>query len=129
MFAVITSLWYLPTWVSGQRPVTSPIAHSRSPARICASTGDPLRVGLDADGLEPDAVDARAAAGGNEQLVAAQLAAVAELHYIVLRFAPSGGRLDAEQHLDAVVAQRVGEPVAERSRLAAEQVLDRCRYQ
>jgi hypothetical protein len=82
-----------------------------------------VRVGLDADGLEPDAVDARAAAGGNEQLVAAQLAAVAELQYIVLRFAPRGGRLDAAQHLDTVVVERVGERVAERSRLAAEQVL------
>src|SRR5919108_281776 len=41
MFAATTRPWYLPTWVSGQMPVTSPIAHKRSPARICASTGIP----------------------------------------------------------------------------------------
>ena len=36
-------------------PVTSPIAHRRSPARSCASTGIPWRVGLDADRLQADA--------------------------------------------------------------------------
>ena len=36
-------------------PVTSPIAHSRSPARRRASTADPVAVGVDPDGLEADA--------------------------------------------------------------------------
>ena len=38
MLAATTSPWYLPTWVSGQMPVTSPIAQRLSPARRCAST-------------------------------------------------------------------------------------------
>ena len=79
MFAATTSPWYLPTWVSSQMPVTSPIAHSRSPARRCASTGMPCAVGLDADRLQAEPVDARAPAGGDEQAVAAQLAAVVEV--------------------------------------------------
>ncbi len=41
MLAATTRPWYLPTWVSGQMPVTSPIAHRRSPARSRASTGMP----------------------------------------------------------------------------------------
>src|SRR5258708_7184918 len=41
MFAATTSPWYLPTWVSSRTPVTSPMAHSRSPARRRASTGMP----------------------------------------------------------------------------------------
>jgi hypothetical protein len=48
---------------------------------------DAMGAGLDADGLEADAVDARAAARGDEQAVAAQLAAVAELEPSAL---PSG---------------------------------------
>src|SRR5436309_217945 len=46
MFAATTSPSYSPTWVSGQMPVTSPIAQSRSPARRYSSTripGDRLR--------------------------------------------------------------------------------------
>ena len=41
MFAATTSPSYSPTWVSGQTPVTSPIAQRRSPARRCSSTGMP----------------------------------------------------------------------------------------
>jgi hypothetical protein len=89
----------------GQRPDAGDVAdRPQSLARTHLRVDwDPVHVGLDADGLEPDAVDVRAAAGGNEQLVAAQLAAVAELQYIVRRFAPRRGRLDAEQDLDTVV--------------------------
>ena len=93
MFAATTSPWYLPTWVSGQMPVTSPIAHSRSPARRCASTGMPAGVGLDADRLQADPLDPRPPAGGDQQAVAAQLAAVVELQHVVLAVAPRGGRL------------------------------------
>ena len=123
MFAATTSPWYLPTWVSGQMPVTSPIAHRRSPARRCASTGIPWRVGLDADGLQADPVDARAPAGGDEQAVAAQLAAVVELEDVVLAVAPRGGRVHAEGELDAVAAQDLAERLAERRGLAGEHVL------
>ena len=41
MFAATTSPSYSPTWVSGQMPVTSPIAQSRSPARRYSSTRMP----------------------------------------------------------------------------------------
>src|SRR5215472_4761137 len=41
MFAATTSPSYSPTWVSGQMPVTSPIAQSRSPARMYSSTRIP----------------------------------------------------------------------------------------
>ena len=61
------------------------MAHSRSPARRCASTGMPWPVGLDADGFQADPVGARAAAGGDEQPVAAQLAAVVERQHVVRR--------------------------------------------
>ena len=78
-------------------PVTSPIAHSRSPARSCASTGTPCGSGVDADGLQADAVDPRPPAGGDQQPVAAQLAAVVELEDVVVAVAPGGGRVGAER--------------------------------
>jgi len=36
MFAATTSPSYSPTWVSGQMPLTSPMAQGRSPARRCS---------------------------------------------------------------------------------------------
>ena len=123
MLAATTSPWYLPTWVSGQMPVTSPIAHRRSPARRCASTGMPCGVGLDADGLQADALDARAPAGGDEQAVAAQLAAVVELEDVLVAVAPRAGRVRAEDELDAVAAQDLAERLAQRRGLAREHVL------
>ena len=77
MFAATTSPWYLPTWVSGQMPVTSPIAHRRSPARRCASTGIPCGSASMPTVSRPMPSTPRAPAGGDEQAVAAQLAAVA----------------------------------------------------
>ena len=59
-------------------PVTSPIAQSPSPARRLRVDGDPVAVGLDADGLEPDAVDPRTATGRDEQAVTPQLGAVVD---------------------------------------------------
>ena len=41
MFAAAMRPWYLPTYVSGQMPATSPIAQTFSPARIRASTAIP----------------------------------------------------------------------------------------
>ena len=92
MFAATTSPWYLPTWVSCQMPVTSPIAHRRSPARRRASTGIPWPSAATPTVSRPMLVDARAPAGGDEQAVAAQLAAVVELEDVVLALAPRGGR-------------------------------------
>ena len=47
--------------------------------------------------LQPDAIDARAAAGGDQQAVAAKLAPVVELQNIVVALAPSRGRICAER--------------------------------
>ena len=77
MFAATISPWYLPTWVSSRTPVTSPIAHSRSPARSRASTGMPLRAGCDPDRFQAGPYPG-APARGHEQSVTAQLATVVE---------------------------------------------------
>ena len=69
MFAATTSAWYLPVVVNGQMPVTSPMAQSPSPARSRSSTGIPVLAGGDADRLEPDAFDAWATTGGDEEAV------------------------------------------------------------
>ena len=123
MFAATTSPWYLPTWVSCQMPLTSPIAHRRSPARQPGVDRDPVAVGLDADRLQADPVDARAPAGGDEQTVAPQLAAVVELEDVVVALAPRGGRVHSERELDAVAAQHLAERLAQRRRLARKHVL------
>jgi hypothetical protein len=65
---------------------------------------DAARLGLNADGLQPDAVDARAPAGGDEQAVAAQLAAVVELQHVVPARAARGAHVDAEDELDPVAS-------------------------
>ena len=123
MFAATTSPWYLPTWVSGQRPVTSPIAHSvlrRAQVRV---DRDAVGVGLDADGLEAEPVDPRSPAGGDEQPVAAQLAPVVELEDVVVAVAPRGGHARGQRELDAVAAQDLAERLAERRGLPGEHVL------
>ena len=76
----------------GQRPdavdvADRPEALARAQARV---DRDPVRVGLDADRLQADPLDPRAAAGGDEQAVAAQLAAVLELEDVVVAVAPRG---------------------------------------
>ena len=71
----------------------------------------------------PMPVDARAPAGGDEQAVAAQLAAVVELEDVVVAVAPRAGRVRAEDELDAVAAQDLAERLAQRRGLAGEQVL------
>ena len=104
-------------------PVTSPIAQSRVARAQARVDRDPVRVGLDADGLEPDSVDARTPAGRDEQAVAAQLAAVLELEDVVLAVTARGARARAEDELDAVAPQDLAERLAERRRLACEHVL------
>ena len=46
MLAATIRPWYLPTCVSGKMPVTSPIAHRRSPSRRCESTSTPRGLGV-----------------------------------------------------------------------------------
>ena len=85
---------------------------------------DAVRVGLDADRLQADAVDARAPAGRDEQAVAAQLAPVVELEDVVVAArAARAGRVHAEHELDAVAAQDLAERLAQRRGLAREHVL------
>ena len=83
---------------------------------------DAVGVGLDADRLQADPLDARAPAGGDEQAVAAQLAAVVELEDVVVAVAARRGRLHAERELDPVAAQHLAERLAERCGLAGEHV-------
>ena len=117
------SPWYLPVVVNGQMPVTSPSAQSPSPARRCASTGIPWRFGLDADGLEPDAVDPRPATGRDEQAVAAQLGAVVDGQDEVVAVPSRLRRAHAEHQLDAVATEDLAERLAQRCGLVGEHVL------
>ena len=71
----------------------------------------------------------RAPAGGHEQLVAAQLAAVFERQDVVLALAPSGGGVHTEKELDAVPPQNLAKGLAQRRGLAGQDVpgrLDQC---
>src|SRR3954463_11264918 len=123
MLAATTRPWYLPTWVSRQMPVTSPIAHRRSPARSGASTGIPVTVDLDAHRFEPDVGHPGAPAGGDQHPVAAQLATVLELQDIVIAVAAGGSRVRAEAQPDAVAAQDLAERLAQRGGLPSEHML------
>ena len=122
MFEATTSPSYLPTWVSGQAPLTSPIAQRRVGHPEVVVDLDPVRVGLDADRLQADVLDPRAAAGGDEDAVAAQLAAVVEVEHVVVAVAARGGHFGAEHQLDPFAAQFLAERFAERRRFAGEQV-------
>ena len=127
MFAATTSPWYLPTWVSGQMPVTSPIAHSRSPARRRASTGTPCgsasmptvsRPMPSTRGRRPVATSRRSPRSSRPSSSSSD---------VVLAVAPRGGRVHAERELDAVAAQDLAERLAERRGLARQHVLGRPR--
>jgi hypothetical protein len=68
--------------------------------------------------LEADSGHARTPAGGDEQAVAAQLAAVGDPEDVVLAVAARGARRGAEDELDPVAAQALAERLAQRRRLA-----------
>src|SRR5262245_12853161 len=80
-------------------------------------------VRLDANGLQADPADPRAASRGNQHPVAAQLAAVVELQNVVLAFAPRAVHIRGQDELDALARQDLPERLAQRSGLPAEQVL------
>src|SRR3954471_23935407 len=122
MFAATMSPSYSPTWVSGQIPLMSPIAHSPSATRSRRVDVHATRVGLDADGLESDVGDPRAPSGRDEQALAAKGPSVGEGQDVVVALAPRAGGLDADDDLDAVAPQSVGERLAQRRGLAGEQV-------
>ena len=122
MFDATTSPWYLPTWVSNHNPVTSPTAHSRSPARRCASTGTPP---CSSARCRPSPGRGRrrgAAARWPPGAGRPGAAAVVELQDVVLAVAARRRRSAHEDELDAVAAQDLAERLAERRRLAGEQV-------
>src|SRR3954462_8600625 len=132
MLAATTSPSYSPTCVSGQTPVTSPIAQRRSPARRRASTSmprgstsiptvsSPMPSPPGRRALQPDALDARAAARRDEDAVAAQLGAVLEREDVVVAVAARRARVDAEVQLDPVAAQCLSERLAARLRLGGQ---------
>ena len=123
MLAATTSPWYLPTWVSGQMPLTSPIAQSPSPPRSWASTGTPWASGSMPTVSSPMPSHPRPPACRDEQAVAAQLAAVVELEDVLVAVAARCARVRAEDELDVVAAKNLAERLAQRRRLAREDVL------
>ncbi len=74
----------------------------------------PPTIRLDADGVQPDVVDAWAPARGDEQPVTAQLAAIRELEHEILAIPASCGCLDSKAQLHAIAAQDIAERVAKR---------------
>ena len=80
-----------------------------------------MRASLDADRLQAGG-HARTAAGGDEQVVAAQLAVALEGHDVVVAVAPRGGCVYAQEELDAVAPQDHAERVAQRRGLAGQDV-------
>ena len=128
MFAATTSPWYLPVVVSGQMPgdvADRPEPVTGAQVRV---DGDPVAVGLDADGLEPDAVDPRMPARRDEETVARQLGCRRRRsgRSRRRRGAPRVA-LHAEHELDAVTAQDLAERLAQRCRLVRQQVVRRGR--
>ena len=120
MFAATTSPSYSPTWVSGQMPVTSPIAQRRSPARRCSSTGMPRgsastptvsRPMPSTRGRRPVATSSRSPrssvppSNSQDELVAVP---------------PRGGGVHPQHQLDPVPAQRLAERLAQRRGLAGQ---------
>ena len=108
----------------GQRPDTGDVADRPQPlagAHVRVD-GDPVGVGLDADGLEADPLDARAPAGGHQQVVTAQLR-VPELEHEFLALSTRRARRRAEGELDAVAAQVLAQRLTERRRLARKDML------
>ena len=83
----------------------------------------PPAVGADANRLQAQAVGARAAAGGHQQAVAAQLAAVREREHILVSVVPCGGGVLAEVKLDALGGEHLAERLTQRPRLAREHMV------
>ena len=90
----------------------SPIAQSRSPARIRSSTSTVRAAGSQPDGLEAQVVEVRRAPGGHEQLVGDQLLAVAEREGEGPVGVGHAGRLGAGQHPDPLLGEDPAEQLA-----------------
>ena len=112
------SPWYLPTCVSGQSPVTSPIAHSRSPARSARRPGS--RAHRARCRRSPARSRRRAGAGrwrraGGRRAARARRRARGRSRR---RRAARAVARDAQGELDAVAAQHLAERLAQRRGLA-----------
>ena len=77
-----------------------------------------MGVGLDADRLEADPLDARAPAGCDQQPVAAQLRIAVEPQDVLVALAPRGAGVHPEHQLYSVAAQGLAERLAQPRRLA-----------
>src|SRR5205085_9394929 len=88
----------------GQRPDAGHVADRPQPLaeREALVHGEAARAGLDADGLEPDALDPRPPARRDEQAIAAQLAPIGEGEHVVVALATGRARVLPEAELDAV---------------------------
>ena len=107
----------------GQQPHAGDVADGPQalPGAQVRVDREAVRAGLDADRLQAVG-HPRAPAGGHEQVVAAQLAAVLEGQDIVLALAPGGGGVHAQVELDAVSPQRLAEGLAQRRGLPGQDV-------
>src|SRR5580692_5288047 len=80
-----------------------------------------VRVGLNANSLEADAVDARTPSGRHEEVVAALLAAIVELQDVVIGITACPDDAASQHELDTVSPHRLGERLAERGRFAGDE--------
>ena len=71
-------------------------------------------VGLDADRLEPEPVDARTPSGGDEKPVTAQLTTILGVQDVVLAIPTRSRRVRAERQFDPVAEQDLAERLAQR---------------
>ena len=108
----------------GQQPHAGDVADGPQalPGAQVRVDSDALWAGVGADRLQAGRY-ARAPAGGHEQVVAAQFGATLEGHDVVVAVAPRGGRVHAQEELDAVALQDLPERVAQRRGLAGEDML------
>jgi hypothetical protein len=72
--------------------------------------------GSDADLLQSDVLNARTAASGDEQSIAAKFASVVELQNVIVTLATSLYCSHLERHINSVLAQGIAERLAQRSR-------------
>ena len=91
----------------GEQPHSRDVADAPQPRSGAQVRVDPDTVLVDrgAGCFQADPAGARAAAGGHQQVVAAQLAAVIQRQHKVRAVAPRGGRVRAQVQLGAVGAQ------------------------
>ena len=124
MLSATTSPSYSPTWVSGQMPFTSPIAHSRSPARRWSSTAIPF-VGRPST---PTVSSPIPSTRGRRPVATSSRSPRSSLPSSSCRTysSPSrraGGGAHPEVELDALPPQRLAERVAQRRGLARNEAL------